>query len=138
ASRALDQATSLSPPSAHERFLLLLSSYVVDRSADAVHPLLEATRLKNDDDVAIRYLGEIILQDTAAPDPTALATLCSFADSHPLNKVANALCGGGLLRAAQETGDASRRDEILHRLRESARVAPNEPHSRCQLGKALE
>jgi tetratricopeptide (TPR) repeat protein len=134
----LEQAASLFPQSVHVKVLLGLSYYVVDRSADAVHTLLEATRLKNDDDVAIRYLGEIILQDTAAPDPTALATLCSFADSHTLNKVANALCGGGLLRAAQETGDASRRDEILHRLRESARVAPNEPHARCQLGKALE
>ena len=147
----LEQAASLFPQSVHVKVLLGLSYYVVDRSADAVHTLLEATRLKNDDDVAIRYLGEITLQDTAAPDPTALATLCSFADSHPLNKVANALLGSTFIEHLKERLDYAnavfhRIDQHLvahptrqgHTLRLDWEPLPNEPHARCQLGKALE
>jgi tetratricopeptide (TPR) repeat protein len=134
----LEQAADLFPQSSHVRVLLGLSYYLVDRSADAVHTLLEGTDISNDDDLAIRYLGEITLQDTAAPDPAAVAKICTFADAHPSDKVGNALCGGILLRVSQETGDDSRQEEIFRRLRESVRIAPNESIARCQLGKALD
>jgi tetratricopeptide (TPR) repeat protein len=134
----LEQAEGLFPQSAHVKVLLGLSYYLVDRSADAVHTLLEATGLNDDDDLPIRYLGEITLQDSAEPDPAAVAKICTFADAHPSNKVGDALCGGVLLRVSQETGNDSRREEILRRLRESVRIAPNESIARCQLGKALD
>jgi len=134
----LEQATGLFPQSAHVKILLGLSYYLVDRSADAVHTLLEATDLSKDDDLAIRYLGEITLQDTAAPDPAAVAKICTFADAHSASKVGDALCGGVLLRVSQENSDDSRQEEILRRLHESVRIAPNEPIARCQLGKALD
>ena len=134
----LEQAASIFPESTHVRVLLGLSYYLVDRSTDAVHTLLEATRLKDDGGLAVRYLGEITLLDTAAPDPAAVAKICAFADAHPESKTGNAFCGGVMLRAAQEAGEDAHREEILHRLREAARVAPNEPAARCQLGKALE
>lgn len=134
----LEQAASLFPESMHVRVLLGLSYYLVDRSADAIHTLLEATRLKDDSGLAVAYLGEIMLLDTAAPDPAAVAKICAFADAHPASKTGNAFCGGVMLRAAQEAGDDAHREEILHRLREATRVAPNEPTGRCQFGKALE
>src|SRR4029077_19490444 len=75
---------------------------------------------------------------SATPEPGAVKQLCAFADAHPTNKTADALCGGVLLRVAQENGNTSGRAEILRRLRTAARVAPQGPFTRCQLGKALE
>ena len=134
----LEQAASLFPESAHVRVLLGLSYYLVDRSTDAVHALLEATQLSDDSGLAVRYLGEITLLDTAAPDPAAITKICAFADSHPVSKTANAFCGGVMLRVSQEAGDDAHREEILRRLREATRVAPNESAARCQFGKGLE
>jgi tetratricopeptide (TPR) repeat protein len=134
----LEQAADLFPKSAHVRVLLGLTYYLVDRSADAVHMLLGATQLSDDSGLAARYLGEITLLDTAMPDPAAVTTICAFADSHPANKAGNELCGGVMLRVAQENGDDTHRGEILHRLREATRLAPNESTARCQFGKALE
>jgi len=122
----------------HVQVLLGLSYYLVDRSADAVHTLLYATQLNDDSGLAVRYLGEITLLDTAAPDPGAVAKICAFGDAHPASKAGNAFCGGVMLRVAQETGDDAHREEILHRLREATRIAPNESAARCQYGKALE
>jgi tetratricopeptide (TPR) repeat protein len=134
----LEQAANLFPESVHVRVLLGLAYYLVDRSADAVHTLLEATRLNDDNGLAVRYLSEITLLDTAAPDPLAVAKICAFANAHPASKTGNAFCGGVMLHAAQETGDDAHREEILRRLREATQVAPKESAARCQLGKALE
>lgn len=134
----LEQASGLFPKSVHTKILLGLSYYLVDRSADAVRTLLEATALDSKDGLAMHYLGEISLQDSATPDPVAVRRVCAFSDTHGVSKTADALCGGVLLRVAQDSGDASRRSEILRRLHEAVRVAPNEPIARCQLGKALE
>jgi tetratricopeptide (TPR) repeat protein len=134
----LEQAVGLFPQSVHMKILLGLSYYLVDRSADSVRSLLEATRLDSKGGLALRYLGEITLQDSATPDPAAVKQICVFADGHPASKTANGLCGGVLLRVAQESGDASRAPGILRRLREAVRIAPDEPVARCQLGKALE
>ena len=134
----LEQAAGLFPQSAHIKILLGLSYYLVDRSPDAIRTLLEANRVAGKDGLAARYLGEITLQDSATPDPGAVKQLCAFADAHPANKTADALCGGVLLRVAQESGNASGKPEILRRLRAAVRVAPEEPLARCQLGKALE
>lgn len=134
----LEQAAGLFPQSVHTKILLGLSYYLVDRSPDSIRALLEATKLDSKDGLAARYLGEITLQDSATPDPVAVKRVCAFADAHAVAKTANALCGGVLLRVAQDTGDTSRRPEILRRLRASVRIAPDEPVARCQLGKALE
>jgi tetratricopeptide (TPR) repeat protein len=134
----LEQAAGLFPQSAHIKILLGLSYYLVDRSADSVRALLVAARLDRQGGLAVRYLGEITLQDSATPDPAATQQICAFADAHPVNKTANALCGGVLLRVAQGSGDTSGKPEILRRLHEAVRIAPDEPVARCQLGKALE
>ncbi|MGC2195067.1 MAG: tetratricopeptide repeat protein [Terriglobales bacterium] len=134
----LEQSAGLFPQSVHTKMLMGLAYYLVDRSPDSIHALLEATKLDGKDGLAARYLGEITLQDSATPDPVAVKRVCAFADAHPVHKTANALCGGVLLRVAQDSGDTSRGPEILHRLREAVRIAPDEPVARCQLGKALE
>lgn len=134
----LDQSAKLFPQSVRVKILLGLTYYLVDRSPDAIRALLEASRLNPKDATAARYLGEITLQDTATPDPAAVAQLCKFADEQPKNKSADAFCGGVLLRLAREGGDASRKPEILRRLQHAVRVAPGEPAARCQVGKAFE
>jgi tetratricopeptide (TPR) repeat protein len=134
----LDQSAELFPQSVRVKILLGLTYYLVDRSADAVRTLLEATNLDPKDELAARYLGEITLQDPAAPNPAAVAQICVFADAHPSSKSGSALCGGVLLRVSEESVDDSSKREILRRLQQAVRIAPQEPLARCQLGKAFE
>jgi len=132
------QASTLFPQSVRVKILLGLAYYFVDRSADASQTLIEAARMDPQDETVARYLGEITLQDTSTPDPAAIAQVCSFADEHPQNKTADAFCGGILLKVARDSGDISRRPEILRRLQHAAGIAPKEPMARCQLGKTFE
>ena len=132
------QASTLFPQSLRVKILLGLAYYFVDRSADAIQALQEAAKIDPQDETAARYLGEITLQDTSTPDPAAIAQVCSFADVHPQDSTADAFCGGILLKVARDSGDISRRPEILRRLQHAARIAPRESMARCQLGKALE
>jgi tetratricopeptide (TPR) repeat protein len=134
----LNQAATLFPQSVRVKILLSLTYYFVDRSPDAARTLLEATQLDPNDETAARYLGEITLQDTADPDPAAVAQVCKFADKEPQSWSANVFCGGVLLRIARESGDTSRKPEIFRRLQLAVRIAPGEAIARCQLGKALE
>jgi tetratricopeptide (TPR) repeat protein len=134
----LKQASTLFPQSVRVKILLGLAYYFLDRSADASQALLEAAKTDPQDETAARYLGEITLQDTSTPDPAAIDQICRFADEHPQNKTADVFCGGILLKVARDSGDVSRRPEILRRLQHGARVAPKEPMARCQLGKAFE
>jgi tetratricopeptide (TPR) repeat protein len=132
------QASTLFPQSVRVKILLGLAYFFVDRSTDAIQALLEAAKMDPQDETAARYLGEITLQDTSTPDPAAIAQVCKFADEHPQNKMADAFCGGILLKVARDSGDFLRRPEILRRLQHAARIAPKEPMARCQLGKAFE
>jgi tetratricopeptide (TPR) repeat protein len=134
----LGQSAEFFPQSVRIKILLGLTYYFVDRSADSIRTLLESTKLDPKDELAARYLGEITLQDPAAPDPAAVAQICSFADAHPSSKRASALCGGVLLRVSEESVDDSSKPEILRRLQQAVRIAPQEPLARCQLGKAFE
>jgi tetratricopeptide (TPR) repeat protein len=134
----LNQSSTHFPNSIRLKILLGLTYYFVDRSADAMHALVEATTLDSGDEIAARYLGEILLDDASTPDPAATANVCKFADEHPRNKTADAFCGGILLRLERESADDSRRAEILRRLQHAARVGPRESVARCQLGKAFE
>jgi tetratricopeptide (TPR) repeat protein len=134
----LEQAVELFPQSTRVKLLLGLSYYLVDRSADSIRELLGAAKLDSSDELAARYLGEITLQDSAEPNPDAVAQICAFADAHPSSKSAGALCGAVLLRVSEESGDISREPEILRRLQHAVRIAPQEPLARCQLGRAFE
>jgi tetratricopeptide (TPR) repeat protein len=134
----LEQSAELFPQSVRIKILQGLTYYLVDRSADSIRTLLEATNLDPKDELAARYLGEITLQDPAAPLPAAVAQICAFADTHPSSKSASALCGGVLLRVSEESVDNSSKPEILRRLQQAVRIAPQDPLARCQLGKAFE
>lgn len=134
----LEQAVALFPQSTRVKLLLGLSYYLVDRSADSIRELLEAAKLDSSDELAARYLGEITLQDSAEPNPDAVNQICAFADGNPSSKSASALCGAVLLRVAEESGDTSRKPEILRRLQHAVQIAPQEPLARCQLGRAFE
>ena len=134
----LEQARTLFPQSVRLAVLLGLTYYFVDRSADAIRTLVEATRLDTTNVLAVRYLAEITLQDSATADPSAVKQICDFADAHRASKTANAFCGGVMLRIAEESGDRSGQQEILRMLRLAVQVAPAEAIARCELGKALE
>lgn len=134
----LQQAAELFPESARVEILLGLAYFLVDRSADSIRELLGAAKLNPNDELAARYLGEITLEDSATPDTGAIAQICAYANAHPSSKSASAFCGGAMLRVAVESGDTSGKQEILRTLEHAARIAPNEPVARCQLGKALE
>ncbi len=117
------------PTSSSLRIALGVAYFLVDRDADASRVLLQAMRLDPESAMAAEYLGEMQLIQTASPDPAAVRQLCRFADVHPSQGRAQAVCGGLLLRTEQPA---------LERLRKAAQLAPEEPIARCQLGKALE
>lgn len=132
------QASALFPQSLRVKILLGLAYFFVDRSADATQALLDAAKMNPRDGTVARYLGEITFQDTSTPNPAAVDQVCRFADEHPRDQTADAFCGGILLKVARESGDVSRRPEILRRLQHATSVAPKDPMARCQLGKAFE
>src|SRR5206468_6838952 len=64
--------------------------------------------------------------------------VCARASTRAGEERTVALCGAMLLRVAEESGDESRRPEILAKLRHAVRASPEDSVARCQLGKALE
>ncbi len=127
----LEQAAPLFPKSVHLRVLLGLSYYLVDRSRDAMHALLEAVTLSPGDATPMHYLAELTWLGTATPEPRAIDAICHA----PREKT---LCAAILLRVAHDDADQSQRAEITAKLQQAARAAPQDPLARCQLGKAFE
>jgi tetratricopeptide (TPR) repeat protein len=131
------QGTELFPGSFRLRVALGLTFYFLEKYPEAIHTLLAATRLSADPSLAYEYLGTIQLQPPVTPDPRAVEQLCAHADTHSGEAKAQAYCGALLARIGHDRGDASPSPEALRRLWEAARLTPQDPTARCELGKAL-
>lgn len=123
----LEEGAKRFPDSVRLRTALGVAYFLVDRNVEAVGTLMAIPSYPP----ALRYLGEIELQQTASPDAEAMKLLCASSGF-------DAVCGGLLLRQAMASGDESRRGEIFQRLTAAARTSPNDPTARCELGKAYE
>src|SRR5437764_5395495 len=98
--------------------------------------LLRAANLVSDPLIALKYLGEIQMDQASPPDPVALAKLCQYADAHPSEGNMQLYCGALLFRRDYASGEKTGAEEILRRLQAAGRLLPTNAAPHCQLGKA--
>jgi tetratricopeptide (TPR) repeat protein len=110
----------------------------VNRDSDATATLLGAMRLESGRAFVLDYLGDLLIDQGDTPDTGVVKEVCADADAHPDSAMAQAVCGGLLLRAQADQADATHYDEPLARLRKAVQLAGDNATARCQLGKAFE
>jgi tetratricopeptide (TPR) repeat protein len=131
----LKQAEELHPKSWRVQLALGMVEYFAGTNEEASHILVRAAELAPAPEVALRYLGDIQMDQVSAPDPAALAQLCRYSDGHPRDGKMQFYCGALLFRKDYVSGDKTNVDEILRRLHTAAGLLPNDPSPHCQLGR---
>jgi tetratricopeptide (TPR) repeat protein len=132
------QGVELFPHSFPMRVALGIAHYSLQQYPSAISALLAAATLGKDPSIAYEFLGNIQLQQVIPLDPEAVKQLCGYADAHPKNGKVQAYCGAMLARAGHDRGDAAPPADALRRLRDAARLAPEDSTARCEFGKALD
>lgn len=132
------QSLQLFPKSTRVRVAVGLTHYFLEQYPEAAKSLLEAARMDQDSDLASSYLGEIELQLPVSAEPAAVGQVCRYADRHPKSGQAVAYCGALELRVEHDRGDAGPSPEVIERLRQASREAPDNATARCSMGQALE
>jgi tetratricopeptide (TPR) repeat protein len=134
----LEQGSKQFPASLRMRVALGLGYFLVNRDSDATATLLGAMRLESGRAFVLDYLGDLLIDQGDTPDTGVVKEVCADADAHPDSAMAQAVCGGLLLRAQADQADATHYDEPLARLRKAVQLAGDNATARCQLGKAFE
>jgi len=132
----LKQAEASQPKSWRIELTLGMVEYFAGTDEEATKYLLRAADLAPDPQTALRYLGDIQMDRSSAPDAAAIARLCENADRQPKNGLMQYYCGGVLFRRDYGASDNSHAEEFLRRLRTAAHLLPNDASAHCQLGKA--
>ena len=133
----LEQGTQQFSSSLRMSVALALGYFLVNRDADATKTLLAATRLPSGREFVLDYLGDLLIEQGDTPDQNLTAQVCGDADAHPDSSMAQAVCGGLLIRIESDRG-GGQYNEPLTRLLKAVRIAPSNATARCQLAKALE
>src|SRR5207253_3772565 len=110
--------------------------YFAGTEQEASRILVRAAELAPQPATALRYLGDIQMDQASAPDSAALAQLRRYADQHPQSGREQFYCGALLFRRDNVSGDKSHTAEILQRLHAAVRDLPQDAAPHCQLGKA--
>jgi Flp pilus assembly protein TadD len=131
----LQQAEKSFPKSWRIQVGLGMVEYFVGTKENASKILLHAMDLAPEPESALRFLGEVELDETAAPDPPAVARICAFAKTHPKSAKAQSYCGALMFRNDYASRDTSRVDEIVRRLKFAGDSLTGDPTSHCELGK---
>jgi tetratricopeptide (TPR) repeat protein len=132
----LKQAEELHPESWRIQLALGMVEYFAGSAEDATKTLLRATDLASEPEPALRYLGEVQMDQAAAPSPAAITRLCDYGDNHFNTGRIQFYCAALLFRRAYNVNDRSGSGDILRRLHAAAKALPNEASPHCQLGKA--
>lgn len=132
----LKQAEALFPNSWRIELALGMVEFFAGSDAEASRILVHAADLAPEPMTALRYLGDIQMDQASSPDPAALQRLCQYADRHPNEAKAQFYCGTLMLRRDYTSGDKSHVDEILRRLHAAAGPLPHDAGPHCQLGRA--
>jgi Flp pilus assembly protein TadD len=132
----LKQAEELHPDSWRVRVASGMVEYFAGSAEDATKTLLKAADVAAEPEAALRYLGDIQMDQAGAPDRAALSRLCEYGDAHPNAGKLQFYCAALLFRRDYLSNDRSHTGEILRRLNAAARKLPNEASPHCQLGKA--
>lgn len=134
----LEQAEKKFPSSWRVQVALGMVEYFVGTKENASKILLRAMDLASDPELALRYLGEVELDETAAPDPPAVERICAFAKSHPSSARAQSYCGALMFRNDFASRDNSRADDIVRRLSFAATLLQDDPTPHCELGRVYD
>jgi len=132
----LQQAEKLFPRSWRVQVALGMVEYFVGTKPAASEILLRAVDLAPQPDLVFRYLGDVELDESSAPDAPAVARICAYANAHPKAAREQFYCGALMLHADYASRDTSRLDEIDRRLTFAAQALPDEAAPHCELGRA--
>lgn len=132
------QAAGLFPDSARMQVALGMTDFFLQRYKKATRALIQAVKLEQHSDFALNYLGITQLDQPAGVNREAVSAVCQRADSNLRDRLAATYCGALMLRKASKMNDDSQSKEILQRLHEAVRLAPQSPIANCALAKALE
>lgn len=131
----LQQAEELQPKSWRIQLALGMIEHFTGSDEKAAPILVHAADLSPDPEVALRFLGEIQVDQSATPDPAALEHICEYSNRHPENGKMQFYCGALLFQRDYIAGDRTHFGEIVKRLRGAARILPNDPSPHCALAK---
>jgi tetratricopeptide (TPR) repeat protein len=134
----LEQGSKQFPASLRMRVALALGYFLVNRDSDATAALLGAMRLESGRAFVLDFLGDLLIDQSDTPDNGVVKEICGDADAHTNSAMAQAVCGGLLLRVQADQADDAHNAEPLARLRKAVQLAGDNATARCQLGKALE
>ena len=132
----LKQAQESHPDSRRIQVALGMIEYFAGSAADATRTLLKAVDVSADPELALRYVGEVQMDESGTPDPAALTRLCEYGDAHATAGRLQFHCAALLFRRDYLSNDRSHTDDILRRLNAATAKLPNEASPHCQLGKA--
>ena len=136
AKAVLEQAEGLRPESWRIQLALGMVEHFAGTDEAASQILLRAANLVSDPLIALKYIGEIQMDQASPPDPAALAKLCQYANAHPSEGNMQLYCGALLFRRDYASGEKTGAEEILRRLQAAGRLLPANAAPHCQLGKA--
>lgn len=132
----LDKAAQSFPNSWRLQLALGMVEYFAGSRTAASQILLRAIDLAPQPEAAFPYLSDIELDETAPPDPPAIARICGYANAHPRADREQFYCGALMLRADYASRDVSRLPEIIRRLSAAEQALPGDAAPHCELGRA--
>jgi tetratricopeptide (TPR) repeat protein len=131
----LKQADQLWPKSWRIQLALGMVEHFAGSDEEASRILMHTAELSPEPATALRYLGDIQLDQASAPSAAAIAQLCDYTDRHPKDGKLQYYCGAMLFRKDYVSADKTHANEILRRLRIAANPLGKDPEPDCQLGK---
>jgi tetratricopeptide (TPR) repeat protein len=99
--------------------------------------LLHASELAPEPEIALRYLGDLQIEQAAAPSENAIRRLCSYADKNQQNGKMQYYCGAASFRRDYADGKKAAGEELIRRLNTAAALLPSDAAARCQLGRVF-
>ena len=110
--------------------------YFSGSAEEATKTLLNGAGMASDPELALRYVGDVQMDESGPPNPAALTRLCEYGDAHSKSGMLQFYCAALLFRRGYLSNDRSHTEEILRRLNTATEKLPNEASPHCQLGKA--
>ena len=132
----LKQAQELHPDSWRIQFALAMVEYFAGSLQEAIKTLLDSAALSPNPDAPLDYVGQIVMDETGAPDAAALKGICDYSGAHPSATKIQFYCAGLRFHRDYASHDISHAAEIVRDLNASVNALPHDAAPHCQLGKA--
>jgi Flp pilus assembly protein TadD len=132
----LEQARQARSSSWRVELALGMVEYFLGNDQESSRILLHSADISPEPAVALKYVGDIQMDQAAAPDALALSKICKAADAPPKNITMEYYCGALLFKKDYAAGSKANMPEVLRRLNGAAKQSQNDASARCQLAKA--